>query len=377
MKKQRGSAILIAVFLVAAIGGIAFSFGRVFLLDADTATITENGVSAYYAAESGIEEGFLRYRYNKNSEVPSNAWKLGESKVYRANLRTNIVTTSAYGGISKASPISQSADQTYDLRMGFIGTFGKPFYGQDTTGDGKLNNLVFSGPIKYGSNDGRWGYSFLLIPKDETYKISLDSLRIAQDISNRDISLYANFVKSSSSTSIGDPTMANSIMYVKFTVDYEGDGKKIKEYKAFVTADPGGSNSCAVLGNSPGCQNDLLISTTLGTSPNPGQAWKFDKLISSFFTKIGANPILPQSKVTLSLRPLYNDAYIGLSTQKCLTSSTCAGLALDKNIVVPGPFTTITSTGYFDGATRTIEANIDRQSGTLYDLFDYVIFEKQ
>jgi hypothetical protein len=44
---------------------------------------------------------------------------------------------------------------------------------------------------------------------------------------------------------------------------------------------------------------------------------------------------------------------------------------------INGPFATVTSTGYYGGTTRTMSANIDRQSGTVYDLFDYVIYQKQ
>jgi hypothetical protein len=37
--------------------------------------------------------------------------------------------------------------------------------------------------------------------------------------------------------------------------------------------------------------------------------------------------------------------------------------------------TKVESTGYYGGVSRKLEATIDRQSGTLYDLFDYVIYK--
>ncbi|OQA04440.1 MAG: hypothetical protein BWY68_00320 [bacterium ADurb.Bin400] len=40
-----------------------------------------------------------------------------------------------------------------------------------------------------------------------------------------------------------------------------------------------------------------------------------------------------------------------------------------------GPASVIRSHGYYMGVGRKLEARIDRQSGTLYDLFDYVIYQ--
>lgn len=374
--KKKGSAIVIAVFLVAAIGGIAFSFGRIFLLDASSASLSENGSSAYYAAESGIEEGFLRYRYNKGAEVPLKTWKIGDKSVFRANLGTNVVSTGGlwtmFKGIQKSTPISDNANQIYDLRMGFIGTNGLPFYGQDAnssgTDNGRLtdNDFTSTSPL-YGSND----YSFLKIAKDESYKINLESLGInSTNLNTRDISLFANFVQSAANIPAIVPTRTNSAMYIKVVVDYNGDGSDVQEYKTIITSDAT-SATCTLLGAN--CTSDVLVAEPKTITPNPGVAWRYNKVFSNLFTKIGAPFMTSQSKVTLSLRPLYNDAYIGLSSQFCLTNS-CDGA--DKTAVVPGPFTNITSVGYYGGVTRTIEANIDRQSGTLYDLFDYVIFAK-
>ena len=46
------------------------------------------------------------------------------------------------------------------------------------------------------------------------------------------------------------------------------------------------------------------------------------------------------------------------------------------NAQVFGPTTNIESYGYFAGASRETTAKIDRQSGTILDLFQYVIFKK-
>ena len=42
-----------------------------------------------------------------------------------------------------------------------------------------------------------------------------------------------------------------------------------------------------------------------------------------------------------------------------------------------GLATTIQSTGYFAGNSRQISANVDRQTGTVLDIFNYVIYKGQ
>jgi hypothetical protein len=363
--KKKGSAIVIAVFLVAAIGGIAFSFGRIFLLDASSASLSENGASAYYAAESGIEEGFLRYRYNKGAEVPFNDWQIGDEKVFRANLRTNLVDThgALFNGVPKSStPISDNANQVYDLRMGFIGTDNLPVYGQNTVPGNSFDQNDVAHP-SYGTGN----YQYLKIAKDESYKIDLSNLDLT-NLSANDINIFAKYS--------GFSDIGRAIMYAKLTIDYRGNGLDVKEYKAIISAQRVESCQMAVLGATRQACYDTIIDASPHFSPL-NIVWRRSKLLSAFNEQFGAvTPLNSTKKVTLSLRPLYHDAYIGISTAKCEPSlSTCANGI--KSGVVSGPFTKITSVGYYGGTSRTIQANIDRQSGTLYDLFDYVIFVKQ
>lgn len=369
--KKRGSAIVIAIFLVAAIGGLAFSFGKVFLLEAANANLVESGISAYYAAESGVEEGFLRYRYDRNAEIPFSQWTLGEDSVFRSNLTDSQVFNDGNMGVSKTNtPIANNNKQIYYLRQGYIGTFGEPFYGQDASNNGYLDDDDFqvSSPA-YGSGE----YSFLRIKKDETYKIKLDGLRLdSANLGNNDLELFAKFINPSANP------RGNSIMYVKLTVD-EGLGG-IKEYRTMITSDNSGSNSstatCGLLGRRANCylEKDILIANLINNTPAGTTAWHQPNLLYSLLTtQLNASIPTSSAKITLFLRPLYYDAYIGLSTKSCVAGS-CGSL---KTSVVPGPYTNISSTGYFGQTAKTIEANIDRQSGSLYDLFDYVIYKNQ
>jgi hypothetical protein len=46
-------------------------------------------------------------------------------------------------------------------------------------------------------------------------------------------------------------------------------------------------------------------------------------------------------------------------------------------IKVAGPTTTVKSLGYFASVTNQLTAEIDRQTGTVLDLFNYVIYKGQ
>jgi hypothetical protein len=329
--------------------------------------ISENGISAYYAAESGVEEGFLRYRYDRNAEVPTGDstffWRVGDNKVFRSNLDVlGLTNGSNQRGVPISDAISSVAtnNQVYDLRMGFVGTFGRPIYGQDVVGAGVFNDVDIKNS---GYADGK--YDFLKIAKDETYKIDLSEIDLT-DLANNDIKMMAKYLKPA--------TDAKAIMYAKLTVDYDGTGTDIREYKTILTSAPA-ADTCGILGRSTdlNCQAELISASAVGISPDD-IVWTKNNLISVFKSQFGAKPTNPLSKVMLSLKPLFYDAYIGLVTKRY--EVTLDGTSASKKMAVPGPVTTINSTGYFGGTTRTISANIDRQSGTLYDLFDYVIYQK-
>ena len=106
--KKKGSAILIATLLVTAIGSLAFSFGKILLADITSASIYENGVGSYYSAESGIEEGMLRYRFSSSATVPETGWGLDNSDlVYRSDLTAKTLDTGLSAGVSRADDVAE------------------------------------------------------------------------------------------------------------------------------------------------------------------------------------------------------------------------------------------------------------------------------
>lgn len=369
--KQRGSAIIVAVLLISAIGAVGFSFGRVFLSEFANATVHENGVFAYYSAESGIEEGFLRYRYSRDAEVPFANWKM-ETPTDRNKFNlANVTAPNSLGSRNKTANNSLSfANQYYYLRMGYAGIGALPFFGQDVAAplNGKLDALDIK-EASYGTGD----YSYLKIVQDDSYKIDLTNLLRANF--SYDINLFAKFLGRSS---IDTANIGNSFIEAKLIIDTIGNGSAVKEYKTILSANP--DTTCLDLQtveNRATCAASAVKTSSITVSGND-YAWGITNLISYWRTQATPNMFVPSniSKVTLVLKPLYHDAVVGITSNVCSPSG-LPGFACDytANTVVPGPFTTVSSVGTYKGVYRTLEANIDRQSGSLYDLYDYVIYK--
>jgi hypothetical protein len=364
--KQRGSAIIVAVLLISAIGAVGFSFGRVFLSQFANATVRENGVFAYYAAESGIEEGFLRYRYSRDVEVPFASWTMNATgrKMFS---RTDLTTPARLDNVDKTTSVVPTLnDQYYYLRMGYAGTGGLPFFGQNPSTVGAPEVLLTKEDIadsSYGTADK----IYLKIARDDSYKIDLTNV---MDSIGNDVNLFAKFIgKSLTDKAI----IGNSFMEAKLI--FEINSNTIKEYKTILSANP--DTTCLDLQTTGvlGCAASAVSANPITPSNSNDYAWSISNLVSTWRTQASPNMMASTAdfKVTLVLKPLYHDAVIGISSNQCGTvGGSCDYTA---NTVVPGPFTTVSSVGTYKGVYRTLEANIDRQSGSLYDLYDYVIYK--
>jgi len=370
MNKSRGSAIVIAMLLISAVGGIAFSFAKVVFLELVNASIYENGAVAYYAAESGMEEGFLRYRYDRNEMVPSTDWTLDDvdNKTFRSNLTTKQtkVGVPSYTGrpiadaLDKVTPPVTWADyrkqQIFDLRMGYLGTEGKPIYGQEIAGAANAFNAIDIQNANYGTGD----YQHLRVGQDESIKIDLTGLNLV----GNSLVLYSKFI----GTNFNDlGNRCKALMEVKFLVK-ETAATPVKEYKELLNYGPTAcSTALGIDGNSLlGADTFQLLSAT--------QFYYTKNDLRSIFTRAGmVNPPSSSVNISLYIKPLYYDAYIGLATGNCASNyNTCGDT---KENVISGAYSKVESVGHFGGVSRSLIANIDRQSGTLYDLYDYVIYK--
>lgn len=398
--KKKGSALIVAMLLIAGVGAVSFGIGRLLFIETTTATLYENGIPAYYAAESGIEEGFLRYKFNRNAEVPistSAAWSLTGNLVFRETLNydpalgTQINMGGANGatapGIDTNSPLAsyQKSQQLYHLRMGYLGTpqesgLVRPWMGHDIGNvayptvlgaDDRLDRMETWHPNYYAGD-----YAGLRIVKDNSLKIDLSHIDFLTV--NR---MHAGFSFQKSTTSSWTAQeLCQATAELKISVT---DASGVKEYKELLSHNP------ADCGPRLGIdQNKLLLigPEPLDYSNDNKFVYLYTPNLLDLFARAGDSLPNNPTSVVLTLRPLFYDTTI------MLFSVTDGGAHCDdypavvhadnpdcvvRGHIPPGPFTYISSKGYYGGVTRKITANIDRQSGTLYDLFDYVIFSEQ
>lgn len=373
--KQRGSALIISMMLIASIGAVAFGIAKLFYADTSLSSDYENGIIAYYAAESGIEEGFLRYKYNMNTEVPfpDASWVFNDTKVFRTNLTDESVNQGTSNvGIDPSGLVTTPTKQIYDLRVGYLGTNlseGGPFYYHDVNKDG-----ISDGNDIFNSSYSAGDYNFLRIPKDEARTFDLSNI----DFSTNDLSVGFKFIGVGSGGYT--PTKeCQAMAEVKFLITSTAGVSK--EYKALTSFNPA---TCASLIGIEANKLDVAPSGGYKNANgntyvdgNTDYYYSLNDILTQTLTKAGAT-ITSTDKVVMTIKPLYYPADVAFLTMACNgwknIGNNCTTVNSHSKIVT-GPYSYISSTGYYGGTTRTLTANIDRQSGTIYDLYSYVLFK--
>ncbi len=325
MKKGKGSAILIAVFLVTAVGSVAFGIGKLFLVESNLSNVWENSTIAYYAAESGIEEGLLRYKYDKNQEKSP-----GSKNVLVANLSKETIADELWNPLFYINNFD-AADKHYSSTIEYL----QRYYGEDIDMNGSFM------PIDVINNNS----TDYFIPRDQSMKLDLTKL----NSSHSDIKLWVIFTEDDTTSGVCDYDHINPVfMEVKLT----------------------GSTPVSNLNQSSVAlvhhvhQYNLSADTFLSGPVNNGVI-EFSSLISNIGQLTNSAIYDHNQALEMSLKPIGCSAKIGITATNSVGSK-----------LLPGPYNTIKSTGYYGGGTRTIEVKVDRQSGTVYDLYDYVLYNR-
>lgn len=364
--KKKGSALIVAMMLIAGVGAVAFGIGRLLFVETKTATLYENGVVAYYAAESGIEEGFLRYKFDRNVMIPgTQSPLLGSTQTNRTNL---ISKTSASSDFSTLVLTTDRDKQLYDLHINYLGTDGQPWHAHSVADSNAITiyDLISSA---YATGD----YSSLKINKDATAKVDLTKV----DIINNSTKLALLFEKVPYSLpGVNTTDKCKAMAEIKLTIETGGattrEYKELSNYEPTACASLLGFSQSKLLSDNPADSDRVSDYNPSNPDPTPSLYYVIelqDILNRAGYTYDQANA----TQVTLSIRPLYYTARYAVYVESCNSNPL---LCDSVGKIIPGPFTSIASRGYYGGVTRALAANVDRQSGTLYDLFDYVIFKE-
>lgn len=153
LKQRRASSLILVLLVIAGVVTVVFGTQRLILVQFNQSNREEDNLFAYYAARAGIEDGLLRYRFNKNTETE-------EGKVFRYNVRTGSSETAE---VNEDSPITSATNykanqQYYDLKVAFkagevnVNNNGEPSFNaaQTITKDSTLQLSGFnSTPLPY------------------------------------------------------------------------------------------------------------------------------------------------------------------------------------------------------------------------------------
>ena len=119
MKRLRASSLVLVVVVMAGIIIVVFGASRLTLVQYNQSNRDEDNIFALSAARSGIEDGLLRFRYNRNAET-------GEGKIVRFDLTRGQSPGDSAGEVLESQLITKTADynpadQYYDMKLAFRG----------------------------------------------------------------------------------------------------------------------------------------------------------------------------------------------------------------------------------------------------------------
>jgi len=331
---KRGSVIIIAMLIVSAVGGIAFSFSRVLFLEILASRSFVNGIGAYYAAESGIEEGFLRLRFDKESEIPTEQ----NTEALRTDLSLNKRINNNKGILKASDSGIEPANEVYDLSV----SSKSDIFGQDADKNGNILPQEDIGAYKKLSDVG----SDYLIKRDDSKKFSLKNLEDGSDITFW-------FRPMTDNSTLPRPFNNKRCVLLETKIV----GKRVGDSKTQ-------EKKLLLYSNDPACDySGVTKSQSLKDLTNQSYTIPLNDVVKISSIK---NRIWPTVKIVdayLFIKPIGSDIAIAFERNN----------PTDPPLF--GPSIIVSSSGYFGGTARHLSASIDRQTGTLYDLFDYVIYE--
>lgn len=136
---SKGTALIITLLVITVISTIAFSVARLMIAEIRMTTGLEDSMGAYYAAEAGIEQGLLMWRYDHDVELPTKAtasngkpqeytlsdissydlkiWYRNDSYIEKASLEKD---QSVEYTISNLSSLYLSCDKGCEAKVSFI-----------------------------------------------------------------------------------------------------------------------------------------------------------------------------------------------------------------------------------------------------------------
>ncbi len=311
---QAGNALLITMVLVAVIGTVAFGVARTTLSSLRGQLRHEDSHNAYTAATAGIEDGLLRWRFSKDAQAPTLNCSL-PNRSSRFVERVNLTRGQAESClIPDETPVPSPDELVYDLK------------------------------IAYHNDPGRKECISAVASEDCSQPVgggaALEQDQIAQY-------RVANLTSSPARQ-----------LVLKAVPDGYLPGTPLDPTLDFIEIIALGQGGDVLW-------RHLLDSDDIRRMNLEGP---LNILNPAAFGVTSADPTAPIH--TIRFKPL------GRSLERYELSVPDAS-SDDLDLVIDGRITHIEATGYFGGVKRKLHVALDRSSGQLLELYDFVLFADQ
>jgi|GEM_PF-2724106 len=347
---QSGSAIILALIIIAGLAGTGIGAARLARSNTQQTTLFEDSLKAFYASEAGVEAALLEWRFNHDVEL----WHKDNAKICAERvvagldtaicdqvIMTRAVTLNNEIGEGAEDITDQIYDENgqllddpaypanqpwYELRMYFRDPY-EPVRGSFADPADPAGN-----PIKIEKDET----VEIRFPDDDVYNVLMKWRPTYDDYFNDKIRLLWSPVVTLGSDEVlyddldkyGDPNSSAAIQ----------DRQYYSEY-----------------------YNSALIGSDRKTfSISPA---KYDTGMKVL-------------RVTAQIDPLLSEFVDGDKKGVYLYIYTFNAGLIDM-IHIPSNEVTIEVVGHYNNISRSVEYTLDRQSGTVMDIFDYGVFSKE
>lgn len=300
---QQGIALIITIVLTGIMLASVTVLSKEMIDEVRNSTRIDNSLIAYYAAEAGLEEALLEWRYDHDAEI---------SQENDNNSAVDVTCTA----------INPCTPRTVDL-----------------TTDTRIPNITAKEYTKHYYELVMWNKTGCIITLANPTDPNPNNCSVMQPLKRDDVAEFVipnmtQPVKLSWKNGTINPLLGDSDYRVEITA-YDENGQIIPAGKFFT-----------------------LPLTTKATIPiSIGSGRKIIRVKPSY---VNINPIgITYTEGT----PISETPSIDLTINQTPTNDLIAGLV-----------TNIESVGYYGGVARKITATIDRTSGNILSIFDYVIY---
>lgn len=383
--KKPASALIITVLVITALSVVVTSLVRNTVSEAKQIGRLEDSQQAYYLAESGINQGLLAWRFNKDKEIPQGQGSItvDTNIVQRFDLTNNTTSTLS----NPASFLPSLGQRVYDLKVYYqTNRLGRPNF---LTG-GEWQQSPNGDPRD--AQNFRWG-KFIAdygkanrVYKDQSREFDVTGL------AGYNVNVYWTPPRA-------DNNITNN--YGGTTDDAKPNYTVELEIKLMKVDANGNSSLYCAITNETNCPQYFITDPSLNNNYNPSAGWNDSSKHIFTYQRVEADNIPPGyyqqfpvpaavggERYLLILTPKIgnlvglgyaqdhpDDAYRIINSSEDIDKFIFFQLQSDSTErVFDSGLHYVESTGYFNGVKRKIISTIDRKSGSVLGIGNYVLY---